>query len=264
MAGKYFFWVELFIDSFGVHSTRNNSITGVYISFSNIVRAAKHLQENIHTVMLIPPNVPLLDAVKPVRNDLIALYKGFHACKYEENKVMDVEVKGAISVNIGDHPQACEISRHLGIPANMNCRICWVPIDKRSTYSSKLFDHQYTRRRVQTDLIIQQMSEELEKKNTKKHLEEMQTKTGIRYQECPLHAVEVDPHIQCFLDFDHFFDLGLCMRLFNFISNSMTSQQQEEMHVRLNCMQMLRGWNSFRLNLRSVSEKMKPCASLCK
>ena len=209
-------------------------------------------------MMLIPPNAPLLEALKPVREDLIQLYKGFKASKYEDNKSVLVEAKGAISVIIGDHPQACEISRHLGVPANMNCRLCWVSIEDRGTYSSKLFDYNYTRRRVQTDLIIQQMSEELERKNTKKHLEELQKKTGIRYQACPLDGVEVDPHLQCFPDFDHFFDLGLCMRFFNFICNSLTSQQQEDVNVRLKSIQMPRGWNSFTLNLRSVSKKMKP------
>ena len=83
----------------------------------------------------------------------------------------------------------------------------------------------------------------------------MQTKTGIRYQACPIQVVEVDPHLQCFPDFDHFFDLGLYMRLFNFICKALTSQQQQDVNVKLNSIQMPRGWNSFTLNLHFCFEK---------
>ena len=111
-------WIELFLDSFGVNSTRNTSVTGVYISFSNIRRQMKHLQDNIYTVMLIPPNVSLKEALQPIRSDLIKLQKGYKALKYEENKATEVEVKGAISALIFDHPQGCELSRHLGTSFN--------------------------------------------------------------------------------------------------------------------------------------------------
>ena len=251
-------WIELFLDSFGVYSTRNTSVTGVYISFSNIRRQMKHFPDSIYTVMLIPPNVSLKEALQPIRSDLIKLQQGYKALKYEENKATEVEVKGAISALICDHPQACELSRHLGTAALMNCRMCWVNIKDKSRFSEKFFNHHYTRRRVQTDLVVRQMESILATKNTKAKTKELQKKSGIRCEICPLHGVEVDPHLQSFPDFDHFFDLGLCMRLFNFICESLSTEDEEKVHIRLKGIKMPRVWNSFALNLRSVSKKMKP------
>ena len=250
--------MELFIDSFGVYSTRNTSVSGIYISFFNIRRGVKHIQDNIQTVMLIPANVNLDDAIKPVRDDLITLYKGFKAPAYEDGKIREVEVKGALSIIVADHPQACEISRHLGVPAQMNCRICWTTKEERAKYSDKCFNYRYTRRRVQTDLIVQQMRQQLEIRYTKTKQNKLQHDTGIRCEDCPLRGVEVDPHLQCGPDFDHFFDLGICLRLFNFICHSLTSQEQQQVEVRLKGINMPRGWNNFSINLKSVSKKMKP------
>ena len=96
------------------------------------------------------------------------------------------------------------------------------------------------------------------KKKNKTKKEELQRKTGIRNEPCPLRGVEVDPHLQCFPDFDHFFDLGICMRLFSFVCGAISKQEQAAVEVRLRGIEMPRGWNKFSLHLRSVSKKMKP------
>ena len=138
-------------------------------------------------------------------------------------------VKGAISCIVADLPQACGLSRHLGIQANKNCRIRWVNKSDRVIYSSKLFNEGYTRRRAQTDVVVQQMNELMqEHKYSVTKNKVFQTMAGIRRLPCPLEGVEVDPHTQCMPDFDHFFDLGLCMRLLNYIEQNLLEIQMKE------------------------------------
>ena len=205
--------------------------------------------------MLIPALVTLSEALEPIRQDLIQQYKGFKTLIYKDQKVT-VEVKGAISFIICDHPQACEISHHLGVPAKMNGHMCWINKNECSKYADKIFNHRFTRRRLQTDLIVQQMKDVLSSKKKKKSKqEELQRETGIRCEACPLKGVEVDPHVQCYPDFDHFYDVGLCMRLFNFISNRLSPQEQKNVEIRLKSLPMPRSWNKFSPNLQSVSKK---------
>ena len=134
----------MFIDSFGSNSTRHKAVTGVYLSFSNIVRRYKHHQQNIHTFMLIPPDAPLEAALKPLREDLILLEKGVEMKYTEDGKISKVVVKAAISCLIADHIQACEICRHIGVNATMNCRACWIDKEHRADHTVSVLPHEST------------------------------------------------------------------------------------------------------------------------
>ena len=218
--GKPLFWIELFIDSFGACTTRNRSVTGVYVSFSNIQRRFKHCQRNVNTLMLVP-HVSLCSAIERLRADLIKLQKGVFFNEYEEEKVNKILVKGLISCVVSDHPQACDISRHLGVNANQNCRLCWTNKAERAKFSSIILDHSQTRRRQQTDIIVSNMRESLSSKFSQTKQNQLQKECGIRIIDCPSQGVDFEPHIQCFSDIDHLIDLGLMEDLFEYINSLM-------------------------------------------
>ena len=92
----------------------------------------------------------------------------------------------------------------------------------------------------------------------------LETLTGIRPIPCPLQGVDVDPHIQAIPDFDHFMDLGLVMRLFAYISQTLSNKQKAEVEIRMKSLPLPRGWNKINFNLQSVAKKMKPMSYMRK
>ena len=222
-------------------------------------RALKHLQDNIHTHMLIPSHVDISQALDPLRKELIDLQAGVSMDCVINGTRQQKTVKALISCIIADHPQACDITRHLGVAANKACRLCWVSKEEKSKYSKDMLSHRNTRRRVETDLIVQEMKKmrsSLQLSNQK--FKALSTATGIRPISCPFQGVIVDTHIQAFPDFDHFMDLGLVMRMFAFITESLSEKQLEEVELRMKCLKLPWGWNAINLNLKSVAKKMKP------
>ena len=88
--------------------------------------------------------------------------------------------------------------------------------------------------------------------------------TGLRITSCPFDRVEVDPHVQAFPDFDHFFDLGLSLRLLNYITPNLTESQEQDIQTRLQCLSTPRGWNKIKLDLHGTSKKRKPMSYIKK
>jgi hypothetical protein len=208
--------------------------------------------------MLIPPEVDLKDALAPVCKDLIKLQKGVTLKEFKDNRCIDIEVKGGISCIIADHPQACDLSRHLGVNANQNCRLCWSDKFDRSNFSTSILHHENTRRRTQTDVIVAQTKELLETKYSINRQRELQKMSGIRATQCPLQGVDVDPHIQCFPDIDHLLDLGLTKVLFDYINSTLSVKQLDDIKLRYESLSLPAGWSRINLNLKSGSKKMKP------
>ena len=69
--------------------------------------------------MLIPPEVNLFEALKPLREDLLKLEKGVSLLFNGKTHI----VRGAISTIVADHIQAIDLCRHLGCAANLNSRL---------------------------------------------------------------------------------------------------------------------------------------------
>ena len=180
--------------------------------------------------MLIPPNVLLYDALQPLRRDLRMLENGLNVQCWDGTKAKQIRVAGAISCLIGDHPQACDTSRHLGNMAKKNCRFCHVDILERMIWDEELLDHTMTRRRLQSDSIVQQLKEEHKlptlSATAKKALS---TKYGIRNEPCPYQGLHVDTHLQAFPDVDHLIDLGLLKSLLNFMVSELSGSDKEEL-----------------------------------
>ena len=209
--------------------------------------------------MLVPPQVALHEALVPLKEDLVTLRQGVKMQAYVNGERKEVMVKAAISFVVSDHPQGCELARHLGVAANKNCRFCWTSKEQRSEYHPDMLNHRNTRRKEQTNVIVRQMLRlKSEQKLNKTKMKALQTLTGIRPLPCPLESVEVDLHLQAIPDFDHFMDLGLVMRLFAYISSTLSEKEKEEAEVRMKSLSLPRGWNKFNLNLNSVAKKMKP------
>ena len=208
--------------------------------------------------MLLPPHISLCFAIEPLRIDLIKMQQGVLFNQYSGDKVEKILVKGLISCLIADHPQACDISRHLGVNANQNCRACWVSKEERTKFTSKILDHAQTRRRHQTDVIVDNMRRKLSQRFSVMKQKALQKESGIRVMDCPLKGVDFDPHIQCFPDIDHFLDLGLMKVLFEYINSLMTEKQVEIIQKRYEYLQLPVRWHRIALHLKSGSKKTKP------
>lgn len=208
--------------------------------------------------MLIPPQAPLHEALQPLREDLSLLQKGVEMKYVEDGKTSKVVVKAAISCIVADHIQACELCRHIGVNATMNCRACWVDKEHRADHTLSVLEHHTTRTRAQTDMVVEQVRKLLQVKNNPSRMKRFQTLSGIRTVDCIFKGVEVDPHTQCFPDPDHFLDLGLLVRFFDYANSILSNQQKEEVHMRFNSLDSKRGWNRIAINLHSTSKKMQP------
>ena len=210
--------------------------------------------------MLIPPQVALTQALAPLRQDLAVLRKGVDMkhLSSPSGEISNVTVKGMISCIIADHIQACELCRHIGVNANKNCRACWVDKIDRTDETLFIRDHNITRTRFQTNMVVSKAREWLEEKYNITRVKAFQKLSGISIVNCPLEGVEVDPHIQCFPDPDHFLDLGLLVRLFEYVNGTLSASQKEQVHFRFQHLESRRGWNKIIINLYSSSKKMQP------
>ena len=74
--------------------------------------------------MLIPPGIPLSEAIKPLIEAIKKLEQGIDVYDCTRRRV--VNVKGAVSILLGDLVQAAAFCNHLGNPALKNCKTCWV------------------------------------------------------------------------------------------------------------------------------------------
>jgi hypothetical protein len=94
-----FAWIEIYIDSFGpVNASRaKGSWTAVYMSLSNIQQAHKKLRQHIKTVMIIPPDVDLTEALKPLCED-IKMLESEAGCNFH-----GLSIHGEVSFLISDH-----------------------------------------------------------------------------------------------------------------------------------------------------------------
>ena len=254
-------WIEVFIDSFGSFSTRDRSTTGVYISFSNILREHKHHREHVHTAMLISPNVKLSDALTPLRRDLKLLERGITVKKAENGRVMDVDVKGGVSLIITDHVEACVVCRHMGNNATMNSRECWCTKVDRTNFSTSILDHTMTRRRAQTNLVVKEMNKKF-KDQTESFKRVERTKTGLYPVPCSFGGVDVDPHIQCVADVDHMMDLGLVKVMLTFITTNLTAKQHQIVDVRVKSFEFPRGWA--KIEISAASKATHPITHMSK
>lgn len=211
--------------------------------------------------MLVPPGVPLFEALKPLREDLKLLGKGVEMKKAEgDNTMTTVTVKGGISCLIADHIQACENCRHIGVSALLNCRSCWVHKVYRSDHTINLLDHETTRTKEQSDMIVTQIRDLLKQKNNPTRQKRFQKMCGIRAVDNCFAGIEVDPHLQSFPDPDHFIDLGLLARFFDYVNSTLSNQQKDQVHLRFNNLESRRGWNTkLQLICTLPRKKCNPC-----
>ena len=214
--------------------------------------------------MLIPPHVALHEALEPLRLDLLKLQEGVQLQQYMKGKAQKVLVKGLISCVIADHPQACELSRHLGVNANQNCRSCWTSKEERIKFTGSILDHSMARKKLQTDVVVFNIKRQLAKKFSVTKQKQLQKECGVRAMACPLEGVEYDPHVQCFPDVDHLIDLGLMNVYFDYVNSLMGEKEISIISTRYEYLSLPARWYRINLNLKSGSKKMKPMSFMRK
>lgn len=204
-----FIWVEIFVDSFGLGTSKGGTAsTGIYAAISNTRRDVRHVQSFVHTCFLLPQGVDPMSVMWRISQDIIKLQNGYPV--FDTSTQSWQLVKGAVSQLPSDHAQALKTTRALGNNANVTGRCCWVPKCERLKPALlrpdgvSCLDHSYTRRDAQTDVCVEQMRATLGPGPNSALTKRIQARYGVRVADRPfLPGVEVDTHMQSFWDSSH-------------------------------------------------------------
>ena len=249
--------MELFLDNYGTYSTRNRSTTGVYISFSNIRLKHKFARQHVHTITLVPPGVPLKQALKPLFHELRVLARdGFEVQYREGEEVRTVRVKGAISGLPSDHFQACMNSNHLGSNAQRNCRMCMVTKNERTEYDTKILNWEYTRNNEHTTALLTQMIQQLGVNPSEEKKKEVRKFYGL-YEAPSIFSELSDPFTLSIPCVGHCIELGILMRLLDAMLTQVrnSTQLSSIFDGRLFSFSYPRQWTAVKINLLTVRSK---------
>jgi hypothetical protein len=145
----------------------------------------------------------------------------------------------------------------LGVAANKNGRECWCTKKTRFKFTKIILEHDQTRTKPQTDLIVQQLQNQRHLVSNAA-LKEKMTLCGIRLTKDPFENLQIDAHIQVFPDIDHLLDLGILKRILDYIVGNLEAKQIASIEKRYQDLELPLGWNRIYLNLKSTSKKMKP------
>lgn len=117
-----------FNDGFGLYRSMHKSLMGVYLQLA-CMQEEHRRQNNVLPVTLGPHGsnfAEVMEALGPMR----ALDKGVHSTINGK----EVTLCGPILAQIGDMPQQQENSGCLSVSANLGCRVCEVPAEKRGDF----------------------------------------------------------------------------------------------------------------------------------
>lgn len=70
----------------------------------------------------------------------------------------------------------------------------------------------------------------------------------------------MDPHLQCFPDLDHLFQLGIQKNLIDFMQNCLSTEQKTVAQQRLRDFPPVRSWANISLNFFKAPKKFQPMA----
>lgn len=215
-----FVWIEIFVDSFGLGTSKSGAgSTGIYAAISNTRRDVRHVQSFVYTLFLLPPGVDPMSVMWVISRDLVKLQNGYNV--FDSATQTWQHVKGAVSQLIADHAQALKTTRALGNNAHVTGRCCWVA--KNDRLKSALLkpdnlvsciDHTHTRRDAQTDVCVRQMRFTLGARPNQSLTKRIQARYGVCLAPRPfLDGVELDTHVQSFWDGSHIFWHNIVPRL---------------------------------------------------
>ncbi len=235
-------WVEVFIDSFKPYE-KNRSTTGVYIGFSNVRSKYKYNRRQMYTLMLLPPHVPLFEALAPLRRDLGILESGIIVDLHPKGsgEAKQVRVTGAVSMLISDHVQACANSCHMGNQAKKNCRMCMADRSQRFETSRQILDFTQSRCLGQAAAVVEQINLTLGAEPSAAKVKSTRSLYGVTTGPLPL-GNYVDPFRQSIPCIGHCLDLGLMSRILAFTMKRLTLANLGEFNTRLKSMDTPRGW----------------------
>lgn len=180
--------------------------------------------------------------------------------------------------------QQIEHCRHLGNNAIRADRSSWITNTQRVLFGPELWEYKLMRRRQQTNVVVAMIGEELESKVAGHHeakrkrsvkavaggddekvaaarvaflgdpkyeskLKEIRTKYGIQEGPDPFECISFDPHIGCFRDPDHLFDMGLTRDLLQRVVDTMNSAQKQELSIQLMHFNWPRGYGRITFDL---------------
>lgn len=112
----------------------------------------------------MPTRFVCLQALAPLRRDLLALENGADLWHIDNSIVSDVRLYGGLAKVLGDLPQQFKNKSHIGLNATWNDASCWTHIQDRINTMVDFWDVKVTRRAEQTEMIKQMMQEELSSK----------------------------------------------------------------------------------------------------
>ncbi len=206
-----------------------------------------YLIENYNLIMLVPAGCDMYEALAPLRRDMKLLEQGV------ETRLGKLHVYPSFLP--ADLLQKYENCRHLGNTATMNCASCWCDTTERCDTKFDILDVSNTRRREQTNVIIQQLQEEESQLRFAKEdvadrtVAKLRQKYGIQNRPCLYEDVEVDPHMQSPTDPDHLVWFGLVRIVLRAIKAAMNPAQRHEFAIRVADFQYPKGWSVIQLSL---------------
>ena len=135
----------------------------------------------------------------------------------------------------GDHVQASATSRQRGNQASLNSHQCWVTKDNCIDPDHDCCDHHMLRRGAQTDLVVEQIKEELADRPSisKANSERITQCYGINPGPSIMKGVDVDTNTQSMWDLSHLLWFGLIKLVVKFFVNSLSKANQEIFMIRL-------------------------------
>jgi hypothetical protein len=216
----------------------------VYLSFSNIRSKYKYDGKHIHTYLLIPHGVDIYEALEPLRKELHDIEeRGFEIVQHDGTRV---RVFGCVSLEVADHPQACQNCALMRGSPDKNCRMCYVERKNCAVISHHLLDHKMTRRSGKAEATRAQMELEMSVLKSKKDKKAVRSKYGDDVKK-PLLGGLTDPHTQCLICVPHCLEIGTLLRLHNFALGEISAKHRDTFRHRLACLDDLlpRRWVKF-------------------
>ena len=123
-------------DLSGNRTKKWNCINAWCLMLAGLSKHQNAQHENIH-FMCASNKVPVLEMVKPIVDDLLALQKG--VVMYDAHLQQMALVKAPVLAFMGDNPRASEVAGHLTGYPNKLCRQCMVSIHMVITKSNYMY-----------------------------------------------------------------------------------------------------------------------------
>jgi hypothetical protein len=131
--------------------------------------------------MLVPTNIPIEEVLVPFREEMLQLNEQGIEVNYKSNGVTkSLNVKGAVSILVGDTPQAHKYCRTLGTAAKKSCRSCNVGKKGSVKFKRHILSVEFSRCIQQSDVIQDQLQKECKLQSKSNH-DSLRTKYGLAF-----------------------------------------------------------------------------------